>query len=87
MLLGRAQGNPFFLSELLHLLVDRGVLRRVGDGWRLDGELPRGVLPAGVQAVLAARIDGLDATARSLLRDASVLTIAASSPATTLFSS
>src|SRR4051812_16043769 len=23
-LLGRAQGNPFFLSELLHLLVDRG---------------------------------------------------------------
>jgi len=72
-LLGRAQGNPFFLSELLHLLVDRGVLRRIGDGWRLDGELPRDVLPAGVQAVLAARIDGLDATARSLLRDASVI--------------
>ena len=72
-LLGRAQGNPFFLSELLHLLVDRGVLRRIGDEWRLDGELPRDLLPAGVQAVLAARIDGLDATARSLLRDASVI--------------
>ncbi|HET7529610.1 MAG TPA: adenylate/guanylate cyclase domain-containing protein [Mycobacteriales bacterium] len=72
-LLGRAQGNPFFLSELLHLLVDRGVLRRIGDGWRLDGELPRDLLPAGVQAVLAARIDGLDPTARSLLRDASVI--------------
>jgi class 3 adenylate cyclase/tetratricopeptide (TPR) repeat protein len=72
-LLGRAQGNPFFLSELLHLLVDRGVLRRIGDGWRLDGELPRDVLPAGVQAVLAARIDGLDPTARSVLRDASVI--------------
>jgi class 3 adenylate cyclase/tetratricopeptide (TPR) repeat protein len=72
-LLGRAQGNPFFLSELLHLLVDRGVLRRIGDGWRLDGELPRDVLPAGVQAVLAARIDDLDPTARSLLRDASVI--------------
>jgi class 3 adenylate cyclase/tetratricopeptide (TPR) repeat protein len=72
-LLGRAQGNPFFLSELLHLLVDRGVLRRIGDGWRLDGALPRDVLPAGVQAVLAARIDGLDPTARSLLRDASVI--------------
>src|SRR3954449_9016880 len=72
-LLGRAQGNPFFLSELLHLLVDRGVLRRIGDGWRLDGELPRDLLPAGVHAVLAARIDGLDPTARSLLRDASVI--------------
>src|SRR4051812_16944330 len=39
-LLGRAQGNPFFLAELLHLLVDRGLLRRVGEGWRLTGELP-----------------------------------------------
>jgi class 3 adenylate cyclase/tetratricopeptide (TPR) repeat protein len=72
-LLGRAQGNPFFLSELLHLLVDRGVLRRVGNGWRLDGELPRELLPAGVHAVLAARIDGLEPTARSMLRDASVI--------------
>ncbi|MDQ1697777.1 MAG: hypothetical protein QOJ03_3130, partial [Frankiaceae bacterium] len=72
-LLDRAQGNPFFLAELLHLLVDRGLLRRVGDGWRLAGDLPRGMLPAGVQAVLAARIDGLDPAAKSALRDASVI--------------
>jgi class 3 adenylate cyclase/tetratricopeptide (TPR) repeat protein len=73
LLLERAQGNPFFLAELLHLLVDRGLLRRDGDGWRLTGELPRDVLPAGVQAVLAARIDGLTPGARALLRDASVI--------------
>jgi class 3 adenylate cyclase/tetratricopeptide (TPR) repeat protein len=73
LLLGRAQGNPFFLAELLHLLVDRDLLRRDGDGWRLTGELPRDMLPAGVQAVLAARIDGLSPAARTLLRDASVL--------------
>jgi class 3 adenylate cyclase/tetratricopeptide (TPR) repeat protein len=72
-LLGRAQGNPFFLAELLHLLVDRGLLRRAGDAWQLTGELPRDVLPAGVQAVLAARIDGLDPAARGVLRDASVV--------------
>ena len=59
----RAQGNPFFLAELLHLLVDRGVLRREGDRWVLagtPGAAPSELLPAGVQAVLAARIDGLD---------------------------
>ncbi|HEU5033563.1 MAG TPA: adenylate/guanylate cyclase domain-containing protein [Mycobacteriales bacterium] len=72
MLLDRAQGNPFFLAEMLHLLVDRGLLRRVGDGWRLVSELPREMLPAGVQAVLAARIDGLEPAARTALRDASV---------------
>ncbi len=71
-MLARAQGNPFFLAELLHLLVDRGLLQRMGDGWRLTGELPREVLPAGVQAVLAARIDSLDPPAKAVLRDASI---------------
>jgi class 3 adenylate cyclase/tetratricopeptide (TPR) repeat protein len=71
-LLSRAQGNPFFLAELLHLLVDRGVLQRETDGWRLAGDLPADVLPAGVHAVLAARIDGLDAAAKEALRDAAV---------------
>lgn len=72
-LLARANGNPFFLAELLHLLVDRGLLGRVGEGWRLTGELPREMLPAGVQAVLAARIDGLDPYAKAVLRDASII--------------
>jgi class 3 adenylate cyclase/tetratricopeptide (TPR) repeat protein len=72
-LLDRAQGNPFFLAELLHLLIDRGVLLRVGNRWVLDGEVPDDVLPAGVQAVLAARIDDLDGAAKGVLRDASVL--------------
>ncbi|MGB8649328.1 MAG: adenylate/guanylate cyclase domain-containing protein, partial [Mycobacteriales bacterium] len=72
-LLSRAQGNPFFLAELLHLLVDRGMLRRGEDRWVLAGELPDEVLPAGVQAVLAARIDDLTGAAKGVLRDASVV--------------
>ncbi len=78
-ILQRAQGNPFFLAELLHLLVDRGLLRRGDDGWELDsalgasGEGQPSTLPAGVQAVLAARIDGLDGAAKGVLRDASVI--------------
>jgi class 3 adenylate cyclase/tetratricopeptide (TPR) repeat protein len=72
-LIERARGNPFFLAELLHLLVDQGLLRRDGASWRLAGDLPDGVLPAGVQAVLAARIDALDPAAKAVLRDAAVL--------------
>ncbi|HTL22954.1 MAG TPA: adenylate/guanylate cyclase domain-containing protein [Mycobacteriales bacterium] len=72
-LLDRAQGNPFFLAELLHLLIDRGALVRVGTRWVLEGDVPEDVLPAGVQAVLAARIDDLDGPAKGVLRDASVL--------------
>ena len=72
-LLGRAQGNPFYLAELLHLLVDQGTLVHQGDRWVLAGQLPEEFLPAGVQAVLAARIDGLSGPAKGVLRDASVL--------------
>jgi class 3 adenylate cyclase/predicted ATPase len=72
-LLSRARGNPYFLAELLHLLVDRGLLRREGASWAPVGSLPDEVLPAGVQAVLAARIDDLDPTARAVLRAAAVL--------------
>lgn len=73
-LLGRAQGNPFFLGELLHLLVDRGVLRPDESGrWALSGALPDDVLPAGVRAVLAARIDSLEPAVTMVLADAAVL--------------
>src|SRR4051812_14071364 len=72
-LLDRAEGNPFFLAELLHLLVDRGLLRRVPDGWALVGELPDEVLPVGVQALLTARFDDLDPTAKAVVRNAAVI--------------
>jgi class 3 adenylate cyclase/tetratricopeptide (TPR) repeat protein len=72
-LLNRARGNPYFLAELLHLLVDRGLLRRDGTSWAPVGSLPNEVLPAGVQAVLAARIDDLEPPARAVLRAAAVL--------------
>ncbi|MDX6198873.1 MAG: hypothetical protein QOJ79_2024 [Actinomycetota bacterium] len=72
-LLSRAQGNPFFLAELLHLLVDRGALVRESDRWVLGTDVPEDLLPAGVQSVLAARIDGLDGAAKGVLRDASVI--------------
>ncbi len=80
-LLSRAQGNPFFLAELLHLLVDRGALRRVDDTWVLEGDLADNVLPAGVQSVLAARIDGLEGGPKGVLRDASVLGLRVTLPA------
>jgi class 3 adenylate cyclase/tetratricopeptide (TPR) repeat protein len=72
-LLARTRGNPYFLAELLHLLVDRGVLVQDENGWRVEGSLPADPLPAGVHAVLAARIDELPGPVRAVLRGAAVL--------------
>ncbi|MEO3776296.1 adenylate/guanylate cyclase domain-containing protein [Micromonospora sp. B11E3] len=80
-LLATAQGNPFYLAELVTLLMERGALtvgpERGGSGgatWRLaPGSLGSRLLSRDLAAVLAARIDALPADARSVLRDAAVV--------------
>jgi class 3 adenylate cyclase/tetratricopeptide (TPR) repeat protein len=74
-LLETAQGNPFYLAELVTLLIERGALTTVADGaWRLaPGSLGSRLLSRDLAAVLAARIDTLPGDARSVLRDAAVV--------------
>ena len=40
-LLRRADGNPLFAEEYIRMLRDRGLLRREGGSWRLDGDRGR----------------------------------------------
>ncbi|HEY3008602.1 MAG TPA: adenylate/guanylate cyclase domain-containing protein [Micromonosporaceae bacterium] len=78
-LLATAQGNPYYLAELVTLLLERGALTpAVGANaagmWRLaPGSLNTRLLSRDLAAVLAARIDALPADARSVLRDAAVI--------------
>ncbi|HEX8631059.1 MAG TPA: adenylate/guanylate cyclase domain-containing protein [Catenuloplanes sp.] len=78
-LLATAQGNPFYLAELVTLLMERGALTpaagaNAADRWRLTaGSLDRHLLSRDLAAVLAARIDALPVDARSVLRDAAVV--------------
>jgi len=74
-LLATAQGNPFYLAELVTLLLERGALtRREGAGWHLAPQsLSGGLLTRDLAAVLAARIDALPADSRAVLRDAAVV--------------
>jgi class 3 adenylate cyclase len=69
----RAEGNPFFVEELLATLVDRGVVKQDSGSWSLE-RLPFGFeLPDSVQGVLAARIDLLPAPAKATLQTAAVI--------------
>ncbi len=73
LLVRRADGNPFFLEELLSALIDQGLLARVNGGWRLERAPATLDIPDSVQAVLAARIDLLPPAAKSTLQAASVI--------------
>ena len=67
-----ADGNPFFLEELVRSLADVGALVRVEDGWRFDHAVEVEVPPTVEKAILA-RLDRLSAPARDLVTAASAL--------------
>jgi class 3 adenylate cyclase/tetratricopeptide (TPR) repeat protein len=76
-LLATAQGNPFYLAELVTLLIERGALTQTAETpptWQLAaGSLGGALLSRDLAAVLAARIDALPGDARAVLRDATVV--------------
>src|SRR5262249_26107140 len=73
-LLATAQGNPFYLAELVTLLLERGALTREANTWQLAPRSLSGrLLSRDLAAVLAARIDALPAQSRAVLRDAAVV--------------
>jgi class 3 adenylate cyclase/tetratricopeptide (TPR) repeat protein len=69
----RAQGNPFFLEEIVNALVERGDFEGEKGAYRLKGGVDTIPLPTTVQAVVAARIDRLDDNTKQVLEVASVV--------------
>lgn len=69
----RAQGNPFFLEELVNAIAERGDFEGERGAYRLKGGLDSIPLPTTVQAVLAARVDRLEDSAKNILEIASVI--------------
>jgi predicted ATPase/class 3 adenylate cyclase len=72
-ILARAEGNPFFLEEIIRALIEQGVLRREGERWRLGADVGHWPIPTTLRGVLAARIDRLPGPAKTLLQHASVV--------------
>lgn len=68
-----AGGNPLFVEELVRMLIDDGAIRELPSGeWEVSGDLSSLTIPPTIQALLAARLDRLDPSARELLECASV---------------
>ena len=71
--LDRADGNPFFLEQLVGGLVDAGALTPTGAGWTFQRDIAREGLPDTVQGVLAARLDRLPPEHKLVLQEAAVV--------------
>jgi class 3 adenylate cyclase/tetratricopeptide (TPR) repeat protein len=80
-ILDRAEGVPLYAVETVRMLLDRGLLAQEGAVYRLTGEVEKLEVPETLNALIAARLDGLDPSERALLQDASVLGKTFSKPA------
>src|SRR5205807_1906803 len=73
-LLSNSEGNPFFLEEVVRLLIDRGVIYQEEGEWKVR-EASDTVLtvPDTVKSVILSRIDRLEREVRQVLQCASVI--------------
>jgi class 3 adenylate cyclase/tetratricopeptide (TPR) repeat protein len=69
-----AEGNPFYMEELIKMLIEDGVILRGAERWSVEIPRLRGLhVPPTLTGVLQARLDSLPREARDLLQRASVV--------------
>ncbi len=69
-----AEGNPFFVEEVVKMLVQDGVILKGEDQWQVDpSRLIEVHVPSTLRGVLQARLDRLPALHRTILQQASVM--------------
>ncbi|MGI9529226.1 MAG: ATP-binding protein [Acidimicrobiia bacterium] len=73
MILDKAEGNPFFLEEVVRMLVDRDLIFEHDGRWIARDEIADLEVPGTLQSLLASRIDALDANTRAVAMVASVI--------------
>ena len=73
MIVRKAEGNPFFVEEVVSSLIEVGAIRRSEDRFVLTKQLDDVIIPDKIQDVIQARIDRLDDEPKNTLQLASVI--------------
>ena len=73
LILQRAEGNPFFVEEVVRMLIERGVIVAEGNRWVATEGVSSVEIPESLHGLLLARIDQLPESAKRSLRIAAVI--------------
>jgi ABC-type oligopeptide transport system substrate-binding subunit/class 3 adenylate cyclase/tetratricopeptide (TPR) repeat protein len=69
-----AEGNPFYVEELIKMLIEDGLIVTKEGQWHVElSRLSRARVPDTLNGVLQARLDGLPAEERTVMQQASVV--------------
>lgn len=72
MIIDQAQGNPFYVEEVLRSLIEDGTLKKNGS-WKITQNVADIRIPPSVQDVLAARIDRLAPEDKVITQQAAII--------------
>ncbi len=74
LIVSKAEGSPFYVEELIKVLIDKEVIIRGEEQWRVEmNRLSEWKVPATLIGLLQARLDSLQANTRETLQQASVV--------------
>src|SRR5262245_63857229 len=73
LIVGKAEGNPFFVEEIVRSIEELGAARREGSRLVATQPLDAALVPDTVQDVVTARVDRLPEAPRRALRTAAVI--------------
>jgi class 3 adenylate cyclase/tetratricopeptide (TPR) repeat protein len=73
LILNRAAGNPLFMEELTHSLIENGSIKRTGDQYVLSKRPSELQVPDTIQGIIAARMDRLEENLKRIIQVASVI--------------
>jgi class 3 adenylate cyclase/tetratricopeptide (TPR) repeat protein len=69
----KAEGNPFYLEEVINSLIETETLIEKDNTWVLTKPLTGINIPSNVQGVISARLDRLEKETKRILQEASVI--------------
>ena len=73
LILTKAEGNPFFVEEVIRSLLDANLVVRENSHWRATREIENIAVPDTLAGVITARLDRLDEQSKRVAQTASVL--------------
>ena len=73
LILGKASGNPLYMEELTHTLLENGSIQRKGNQYVLRGKALEIQIPDTIQGIISARMDRLEDNLKRIMQVASVI--------------
>ena len=69
----KVEGNPFYLEEVVHALIESNTLIRNNGGWKLTQSINDLELSSSVYGIISSRLDRLEMDTKRVLQEASVI--------------